>query len=101
PVAEAMCAGLPVVTTGWSGNMDFMTEQTSLPVRYRLIDVVDPQRKYLASEGQWADPDIEHAAEILETLASNLDLAREIGATAPRALRVRLTGQSFGRNLLG
>jgi glycosyltransferase involved in cell wall biosynthesis len=99
-LAEAMCAGLPVVATGWSGNMDFMTEQTSLQVRYRLIDVVDPQRKYFASEGQWADPDIEHAAELLETLASNPDLGREIGATAHRAMRVRLTGQSFCRNLL-
>ena len=101
PLAEAMCAGLPVVATGWSGNMDYMTEQNSLPVRYRLCDVVDPQRKYSATEGQWADPDIEHAAQLLETLASKPDLAREIGATAHRAMRVRLTGQNFCRNLLG
>jgi glycosyltransferase involved in cell wall biosynthesis len=101
PLAEAMCAGLPVVATGWSGNMDYMTEQNSLLVRYRLCDVVDPQRKYSATEGQWADPDVEHAAELLETLASNPDLARDIGATAHRAMRVRLTGQSFCRSLLG
>lgn len=101
PLAEAMCAGLPVVATGWSGNMDYMTEQNALPVRYRLIDVVDPQRKYASSEGQWADPDVEHAAELLQTLAANPDLAREIGATAHRAMRVRLTGQGFCRSLLG
>jgi glycosyltransferase involved in cell wall biosynthesis len=101
PLAEAMCAGVPVVATGWSGNMDFMTEHTSLPVRYRLCDVVDPQRKYFATEGQWADPDVEHAAELLQTLAAQPDLAREIGATAHRAIRVRLTGQSFCRSLLG
>jgi glycosyltransferase involved in cell wall biosynthesis len=101
PLAEAMCAGLPVVATGWSGNMDFMTEENSLPVRHRLRDVVDPQRKYLPTEGQWAEPDIEHAAEHLQTLASNPDLARQIGATARRAMCVRLTGQGFCRNLLG
>jgi glycosyltransferase involved in cell wall biosynthesis len=101
PLAEAMCAGVPVVATGWSGNMDFMTERTALPVRYRLVDVVDPQRKYAATEGQWAEPDIEHAAELLQTLAANPDLGREIGATAHRAMRVRLTGQTFCRNLLG
>jgi glycosyltransferase involved in cell wall biosynthesis len=100
PLAEAMCAGLPVVATGWSGNMDFMTEHNSLPVRYRLCDVADPQRKYFSTEGQWAEPDIEHAAELLQTLASSPDLAREIGATAHRAMRVRLTGQSFCRSLL-
>jgi glycosyltransferase involved in cell wall biosynthesis len=101
PLAEAMCAGLPVVATAWSGNMDFMTERTALPVRYRLVDVVDPQRRYAATEGQWAEPDIEHAAELLQTLAANPDLGREIGATAHRAMRVRLTGQNFCRNLLG
>jgi glycosyltransferase involved in cell wall biosynthesis len=101
PLAEAMCAGLPVVATGWSGNMDYMTERTALPVRYRLVDVVDPQRKYATTEGQWAEPDIEHAAELLQTLAANPDLGREIGATAHRAMRVRLTGQNFCRNLLG
>jgi glycosyltransferase involved in cell wall biosynthesis len=101
PLAEAMCAGLPVVATGWSGNMDYMTEHSSLPVRYRLIDVADPQRKYSAAGGQWADPDIEHAAELMQTLAAQPDLAREIGATAHRGMRVRLTGQSFCRSLLG
>jgi glycosyltransferase involved in cell wall biosynthesis len=101
PLAEAMCAGLPVVATGWSGNMDYMTEQNSLQVRYRLVDVVDPQRKYAGTEGQWAEPDIEHAAGLMQTLAAHPDLAREIGATAHRAMRVRLTGQSFCRSLLG
>jgi glycosyltransferase involved in cell wall biosynthesis len=100
PLAEAMCAGLPVVATGWSGNMDYMTEQNSLPVRYRLGDVADPQRKYAPADGQWAEPDIEHAAELLQTLAANPGLGREIGATAERAMRVRLTGASFCRNLL-
>jgi glycosyltransferase involved in cell wall biosynthesis len=100
PLAEAMCAGLPVVATGWSGNMDYMAEHSSLPVRYRLIDVADPQRKYAASEGQWAEPDIEHAAELMQTLAAQPGLAREIGATAHRAMRVRLTGTSFCRRLL-
>jgi glycosyltransferase involved in cell wall biosynthesis len=100
PLAEAMCSGVPVVATGWSGNMDFMTEDNAFPVRFRLRDVVDPQRKYGATEGQWADPDVEHAAQLLETLAAHPDLVREVGRTAHRAMRVRLTGQSFCRNLL-
>jgi glycosyltransferase involved in cell wall biosynthesis len=101
PLAEAMCAGVPVVATGWSGNMDYMSEQNSLPVRFQLVGVADPQRKYAGTEGQWAEPDIEHAAELMRMLAHRPDLGREIGATAHRAMRVRLTGQSFCRNLLG
>jgi hypothetical protein len=42
-----------VVATGWSGNMDYMTESNAFPVRFRLTDVTDPQRKYAPSEGQW------------------------------------------------
>lgn len=100
-LAEAMCAGLPVVATGWSGNMDYMTEWSSLPVRFRLCDVIDPQRQHAATEGQWAEPDVEHAAELLQMLAACPDRAREVGRTAHRAMRVRLTGQSFCRSLLG
>jgi hypothetical protein len=92
---------LPVVATGWSGNMDYMTECNSLPVRFHLCDVADPQRKYSGAEGQWAEPDIEHAAELLQMLAASPDRAREIGRTAHRIMHVRLTGQSFCRNLLG
>jgi glycosyltransferase involved in cell wall biosynthesis len=100
-LAEAMCAGVPVVATGWSGNMDYMNEYNALPVRFRLCEASDPQRKYLASEGQWAEPDIEHAAELLQMLALRPEIAREIGATAHRTMRVRLTSQSFCHSLLG
>jgi glycosyltransferase involved in cell wall biosynthesis len=99
-LAEAMGAGIPVVATGWSGNMDFMTEQNAFPVRFRLCDVADPKRKSAPSEGQWAEPDVEHAAEVLGLLAARPDLARHVGRTAHRAIHVRLTGQSFCRNLL-
>ncbi len=61
PLAEAMCAGYPVIATGWSGNMDYMTEENSFPVRYRLVEVDDPQNQYHRAEGPWAD--CEHAAE--------------------------------------
>jgi hypothetical protein len=57
-----MCAGYPVIATGWSGNMDYMTEENSFPVRYRLVEVDDPQNQYHRAEGPWADPDWEHAA---------------------------------------
>jgi glycosyltransferase involved in cell wall biosynthesis len=82
PLAEAMCAGYPVVATGWSGNMDYMTEENSFPVRYRLIEVDDPQNQYHRTEGPWADPDCEHAAEIFLRLRSDRALAAAVGAAA-------------------
>ena len=82
PIAEAMCAGYPVVATGWSGNMDYMTEENSFPVKYRLVEVDDPQKLYHRSGGEWAEPDCEHAAEIFLRLRGDRALAEAVGAAA-------------------
>ena len=44
---EAMSLGKVVVATDWSGNMDFMTSQDSVPVGYRLVPVVTRHSHYL------------------------------------------------------
>ena len=41
--AEAMLLGRPVIATDWSGNMDFMTDDTAALVGYRLIPARDPR----------------------------------------------------------
>jgi glycosyltransferase involved in cell wall biosynthesis len=64
-LAEAMVSGIPVLATHWSGSAEYMTEENSLPVRCRLVPVADPQRKYEQPEEQWADADINHAAELM------------------------------------
>jgi len=63
-IAEALLLGKQVIATGWSGNMDFCREPRVALVRHRMI----PLRKgdYFFGEGQeWADPDIDHAAELM------------------------------------
>ncbi len=63
-IAEAIAMGKPVIATGYSGNMQFMTEDNSYPVSYerRKIDSdIGPYEK----GGYWAEPSIVHAAEIM------------------------------------
>ena len=38
-MAEAMCLGKPVIATGYSGNLDFMTPSNSLLVDYRMVPI--------------------------------------------------------------
>ncbi len=38
-MAEAMYLGKPVIATGYSGNLDFMTEENSLLVDYQLVPI--------------------------------------------------------------
>ena len=39
PIAEAMALGKPVIATGWSGNMDFMSEDTAACVGYEIVEL--------------------------------------------------------------
>ena len=39
PILEAAAAGLPVIATGWSGHMDFLSHGKFIDVAYKLEDV--------------------------------------------------------------
>ena len=80
--AQAMLLGKSVIATGWSGNMDFMTEENSALIDYKLIPVIDPQRVYNLKNMVWADPDLEQAAQWLQRLASDEALRKKIGRAA-------------------
>jgi len=81
-LAEGMWLGKAVIATGWSGNMDFMDADSAALVRHRLIEVDDPQGMYAG--GCWAEPDLDHAAELLRRLVDNAGFRRELGARARR-----------------
>lgn len=63
-LAEAMLFGKPVVGTNFSGNVDFMNEQTGFPVKWRRKRVADGEYPFVepTDEAWWADPDIGDAA---------------------------------------
>ena len=59
---ENMSAGNLVIATNYSGNTDFMNNENSLLVDYKMISVKENQ--YPEWEGQfWADPSLEDASE--------------------------------------
>jgi hypothetical protein len=66
PIAEAMLLGTPVIATGWSGNTDFLDDKTGFPIRYRLRAVAPGEYPFAA--GEWAEPDLEHAADVMRSL---------------------------------
>lgn len=97
-MAEAMALGKPVVATGWSGNMDFMTADNSCPVDYRLVALAADHGPY--AQGQtWADPDVAHAATLMQRLATDCDHAAAIGARAAADIRTQLAPAVVGRRI--
>jgi glycosyltransferase involved in cell wall biosynthesis len=95
PLAEAMWLGKPVIATGWSGNMDFMTQDNSFPVKYRLAPLgkrIGPYEKHEV----WAEPDLDHAAELMRRVASDPELCKRVGSQAAEHVRTHLSPEAVG-----
>lgn len=85
-MAEAMYLGKPVIATGYSGNLDFMTPVNSCLVRHRLVPVGRDEYPY--GEGQhWAEPDPGHAAEFMRRLVDEPAFAQTVGRAGADAIR--------------
>ncbi len=72
PLAEAMALGKPVVATGYSGNLEFMTARNSWLVDHTLVPIGPGADPYPA-DGTWAEPDLDHAARALREVADDPD----------------------------
>ena len=95
PLAEAMYFGKPVIATGWSGNMDFMNEDNSLSVPYTMVEVDTNYFPYNMG-GKWAEPDLDHAAEMMKELSTNTTLCQTLGKRGQATIRQRFSPEATG-----
>jgi len=95
-IAEAMYLEKPVIATGYSGNMDFMNEHNSFPVRYKLTEL---EKNYGSYEkgAVWAEPDIKHAAEYMRLVYEKRDLARNKAVRAAQDVHSQLSPGIVGK----
>jgi len=96
-LAEAMALGVPVVTTAWSGNLDFMDLDTAglVPAKLTLID--DEQRIYRGRH--WADPDISVAAAYLRRLKDDPAYAESLTLRASARIARQLNPRTWFESL--
>ncbi len=101
-MAEAMLLGKPVIATGYSGNLDFMTPQNSLLVDYAHVPV-GPEVPHYRAGGTWAEPSVEHAAHWMRWVVDHPDQARALGGRArvetERLLSLEAAGKRMRRRL--
>ena len=95
-LAEMMFLGKPVIATGWSGNMEFMTPMNSFPVEFELKKLDRACGAYEAGQ-EWAEADIAHAAACLRRLMEYPELARATGARAAASIREQLSPMAIGK----
>jgi glycosyltransferase involved in cell wall biosynthesis len=97
-MAEAMLMGKPVIATGYSGNLSFMTPSNSLLVDYRLAPIRSFTPPY--SKGSlWAEPSIEHAARCMHWVYAHPEQARTLGARAQADLCTLFSPEAAGRRM--
>ncbi|HUD50421.1 glycosyltransferase [Parvibaculum sp.] len=59
---EAMNLRLPVVCTGYSGNMEFCSEETAWIVDYKEVELRRDEYIFVRLGQKWAEPDLDDAA---------------------------------------
>jgi glycosyltransferase involved in cell wall biosynthesis len=80
-MAEAMAHAKPVIATGYSGNLTFMNEENSYLVRYKRV--LTPSGIHPYPPGiEWAEPDLDHAAELMRHVYADREDALERGHRA-------------------
>jgi glycosyltransferase involved in cell wall biosynthesis len=95
-MAEAMYLGKPVIATGYSGNLDFMTDDNSFLVDYRLVPIGSKAPPYPA-EGEWADPDVDHASQLMREVFDQRERAAERGRRAAADIRQTHSAEAAGK----
>ena len=98
-LAEAMWHGKPVIATGYSGNLDFMTPANSLLVEHQLVPIGDDAGPY-PSEGVWAEPNVEHAATLMRGVFDDRTAATALGETAANEIRRTHSPEAAGAVML-
>jgi glycosyltransferase involved in cell wall biosynthesis len=90
---EMMALGKPVITTAWSGNMDFTNQDNACLVDYDLVPVKASIPVYQAESARakphWAEARISTAAGWMRRLHADPGLRARIGQQAAHDMRLR------------
>jgi glycosyltransferase involved in cell wall biosynthesis len=92
-VVEGMALGKPVISTAWSGTMDFTTADNSCLVPFHPVPVrggnIQYSSLFVGRRVWWAEPDLDEAARWMRSLAGDPELRAQIGGRAAREVRRR------------
>ena len=98
-LAESMAMGKPVIGTGWSGNLDFMTPANSCLVGHTMVPV-KPGEYVHVTGARWADADIDHAADCMRRLVDDPEFAHGLGQKAAADIGQHLSPALAARLLI-
>ena len=99
-LAEAMMLGKPVIATGYSGNVDFMSDEDSFLVPYKLVTIDRTHGPYKAGY-HWAQPDLDYASDVMRRVERSREAAAETGRRARAKIRELLHPTTIAASVRG
>ena len=87
-MAEAMALSIPVIATGYSGNLDFMHDGCAYLVPAREASVGPGATPY-PEDHVWGEPDLDVAAELMRRVYESPEEARAVAAVGQREVLSR------------
>lgn len=94
-ISDALRYGMPVICTGYSGNMDFSYMPGVQRVDYDLRRIGHERLRYL-SDHMWAYPKKESAVAAFRHMASHYEIERRAACASAKKLADRLSFASIG-----
>jgi glycosyltransferase involved in cell wall biosynthesis len=80
-MAEAMAVRKPVIATGYSGNMTFMTPENSRLVDFTMVPVPPGCEPYPVSS-KWASPRLDEAARMMKQVRDDPEMREHLAVRA-------------------
>jgi glycosyltransferase involved in cell wall biosynthesis len=94
-IAEAMLLGKPVITTGFSGNLAFTSQENALLVNCEPRPLAENDYPY--GQGQmWVEPDIAHAATQMRRIVDDPGLAKTLGDAGQNTIKTCHSAKIIG-----
>lgn len=99
PLFDAAVSGTPVIATGYSGPMDYLDPRFHHLVRYEMTA---PKEKHVSGvlifdeTMHWAEPDVDHAAQLLRGIHENREAALKMAALGAQQLAIKYSLRAVG-----
>src|SRR6185436_15940353 len=90
-MAECMALGKPVIATGYSGNLEFMSHDNSCLVDFRMVPVRPGEYIYYEDQWFWADADVDHAAHFMRKVVADDEFRNAIARQAKSDMATRFS----------
>ena len=93
PMLEASMVGLPVITSAWSGQMDFLSQEDSILLGGELIQVPKSQhwKDIIIPESQWFNVNEQQAYKAMNYCFSNYDEVKKKSLNLMKVNRDKFT----------